>query len=135
MWSLRVTPRSRPRNAAMAVDSGSLGSFFDDLPDPRIRTRAESAGATSTTLSPATTSCWASRDPNPPAESIAQLRVEARRVHAATSFSGAIPPWDLRLCQSVRRLAHTERFKWESIGSRCGAANRFRPVGRAGARS
>ncbi len=55
-------PRSRrPRSAAMAVDRASLGSFLFDFPDPSTRTRADSVGGTSTTSSPAATSCWASR--------------------------------------------------------------------------
>jgi hypothetical protein len=58
----------------MAVDSASLLSFLAALVEPSNRTRADNVGGTSTTCSPAPTSCCASSLPNPPADSIAQVR-------------------------------------------------------------
>ena len=45
------------RNAAIATDRASFGSFFCDLPDPNSRTRAAIIAGTSITRSPAPTSC------------------------------------------------------------------------------
>ncbi|HEY1919599.1 MAG TPA: hypothetical protein VGH27_28855 [Streptosporangiaceae bacterium] len=50
------------------------------------RTRAASLGCTSSTHSPAATSCWASRCPSPAAPSTAQVRSGQSAAHA-TSFS------------------------------------------------
>ncbi|GAC1596795.1 MAG: hypothetical protein NVS3B21_20880 [Acidimicrobiales bacterium] len=50
-------PSSAQRSAAIAVDGASFGSFFEDFSDPNTRTRADSLGGTSTTCSPAATSC------------------------------------------------------------------------------
>jgi hypothetical protein len=61
-WSSSSTRRRRrPRSAAIAVDNASFGSFFCALPEPSTRTLDDSIGGTSTTSSPAATSCWASR--------------------------------------------------------------------------
>jgi hypothetical protein len=54
-------PQTRIRSAAIAVDNASLGSFFDAPPEPSTRTRADSVAGTSSTVSPASTSCWPSR--------------------------------------------------------------------------
>ena len=53
--------RSGDRNAAIATDSASFGSFLFDRPVANTRTRDANVAGTSTTVSPAATSCWASR--------------------------------------------------------------------------
>jgi hypothetical protein len=45
-----------------------------DLPVPSTRVRAAKVAGTSTTVSPAVTSCCASRNPSPSAPSIAHVR-------------------------------------------------------------
>ena len=45
----------------MATERASLGSFLLTLPVANSRTREPSLGCTSRTVSPADTSCWASR--------------------------------------------------------------------------
>ena len=62
------------RNAATATDRASLGSLLPVFSVCSNRTRAASLGCTSTTRSPAATSCWASRRPSPGAPSTAQVR-------------------------------------------------------------
>ena len=59
---------------AIATERASLGSFLFVSPDASSRTRAPSLGWTSSTCSPAATSCWASRCPRPAAPSTAQVR-------------------------------------------------------------
>ena len=66
----------------MAVESASLLSFLPALLEPNSRTRADSVGGTSTTCSPAPSSCWASSLPNPLADSIAQVRSPKGAAHA-----------------------------------------------------
>jgi hypothetical protein len=62
------------RSAAIATERASLASFLPVFPDSSSRTRAASLGCTSTTRSPAATSCWASSLPRPSAASTAQVR-------------------------------------------------------------
>ena len=58
-WSSAPTSFTpRERSAATAIERASLGSFLFDLPLCSSRTRAASFGWTSTTRSPAETSCW-----------------------------------------------------------------------------
>jgi len=45
----------------MATERASLRSFFCDRVESNTRTRAACVEGTSTTCSPAATSCWASR--------------------------------------------------------------------------
>ena len=74
-WSsARTTGQAADRSAATATDRASFGSFLFTSPAASSRTRAASLGCTSSTRSPAATSCWASRCPSPPAPSIAQVR-------------------------------------------------------------
>ena len=63
--------RSRVRRAVTATDMASFGSFLFDRPVPSTRVRAANVAGTSTTASPAVTSCCASRNPSPSAPSIA----------------------------------------------------------------
>ena len=57
-----ATRRSpRKRRAATATDSASLGSFLFDRPVAKTRTLDARVAGTSTTVSPAATSCCASR--------------------------------------------------------------------------
>lgn len=70
----RTRRRSLVRNAVTATDMASFGSFLFDLPVPSTRVRAANVAGTSTTISPAVTSCWASRNPSPSAPSIAHVR-------------------------------------------------------------
>ena len=58
----------------MATDRASSGSFLFVSPAASSRTRAPSLGGTSSTRSPAASSCWASRWPSPPAPPAAQVR-------------------------------------------------------------
>jgi hypothetical protein len=88
VWSSPRTVRnSQCRSPAMAVDSASLLSFLPALVEPSNRTRADKVGGTSTTCSPAPTSCWASSLPNPPADSLAQVRSQPNGAAQATSRS------------------------------------------------
>jgi hypothetical protein len=57
----------------MAVASASLGSFLLAFAQPSSRTLAANVGGTSTTSSPAPTTCWANNLPSPSADSTAQL--------------------------------------------------------------
>src|SRR3954465_11569616 len=66
--------RSRVRNAVTATDIASFGSFLFDRPLPSTRVRAANVAGTSTTVSPALTSCCARRNPSPSAPSIAHVR-------------------------------------------------------------
>ncbi|MDP9441244.1 MAG: hypothetical protein M3P34_03480 [Actinomycetota bacterium] len=45
----------------MATERASLVSFLFDRPDPNSRTLDASVAGTSTTHSPAATSCWANK--------------------------------------------------------------------------
>ncbi len=45
----------------MATDRASLGSFLSDFPVPSTRTLEARVAGTSSTCSPASTSCWASK--------------------------------------------------------------------------
>jgi hypothetical protein len=57
-WSATSTDRNdEARNAAIATDRASFGSFLSDRPVPSTRTRDASVAGTSTTVSPAATSC------------------------------------------------------------------------------
>ena len=67
----RVDPE---RNAAIATDLASLGSFFCERPEPSTRTRDTNTGGTSNTVSPTATSWRASKKPSPLADSIAHRR-------------------------------------------------------------
>ena len=49
------------RRAATATESASFGSFLFERPVPSTRTREANVAGTSTTSSPAPTSCWARR--------------------------------------------------------------------------
>ena len=60
------------RSATIAAERASLGSVLSIRPVSINRTRADSFGGTSTTCSPAPTSCWANIAPIPVAPSIAQ---------------------------------------------------------------
>ena len=58
-WSSFVTSDNRfALRAATATERASLGSFLLRLPLSSRRARAASLGGTSTTFSPAPTSCW-----------------------------------------------------------------------------
>jgi hypothetical protein len=46
------------RNAAIATELASFGSFFWERPEPNTLTLDASSGGTSNTVSPAGTSCW-----------------------------------------------------------------------------
>jgi hypothetical protein len=61
-----------------------LGSFLLMSPVASSRTRAASLGGTSSTRSPADSSCWASRWPTPPAPSTAQVRSGHACAHASS---------------------------------------------------
>jgi hypothetical protein len=80
--------RAGDRSAATATEKAPSGSFLLVSPPCSSRTRAASFGGTSSTCSPAATSCWASRHPSPAAPSTAQ----ARSGHAAHASS--VPAWD-----------------------------------------
>ena len=69
------------RNAAIAVERASLGSFLPLLPEPSSRTRADSVAGTSTTCSPASTSSRANSSPKPDADSIAHVRSSNLAAH------------------------------------------------------
>ena len=74
-WSSGLTGRqAAERSAAMATERASSGSFLLTAPVASSRTRAASLGCTSSTRSPAATSCRASRCPRPAAPSTAQVR-------------------------------------------------------------
>jgi hypothetical protein len=74
-WSPRQASRTpAERSAATATERASFGSFLFVFPAASSRTRAASLGWTSSTRSPAASSCWASRCPVPPAPSTAQVR-------------------------------------------------------------
>jgi len=61
-WSSAATARAAgERSAATATDRASFGSFLPVAPAASSRTRALSLGWTSSTRSPAASSCWASR--------------------------------------------------------------------------
>jgi hypothetical protein len=62
------------RSAVTATDIASFGSFLFERVDASTRVRAASVAGTSTTDSPAATSCWASKSPSPSAPSIAHVR-------------------------------------------------------------
>lgn len=49
------------RNAAIATELASFGSFFWERPEPSTRTLDANIDETSNTTSPAATSCWATR--------------------------------------------------------------------------
>ena len=49
------------RNAAIATERASFGSFFSDRPEPSSRTRDANMAGMSTTCSPAARSCCANR--------------------------------------------------------------------------
>ena len=66
----------------MAAERASLGSVLSIRPLSINRTRAESFGGTSTTCSPAPTSCWANSAPMPVAPSIAHRRGSNRAAHS-----------------------------------------------------
>ena len=84
-WSSGFTSRRElERSAAMATDRASLGSFLFVSPAASSRTRAPSFGCTSSTRSPAATSCWASREPSPRAPSTAQVRSGQPAAHATS---------------------------------------------------
>ena len=116
----RAGPRGpRPeRSAATATERASLGSFLLMSPVASSRTRAASLGGTSSTRSPAASSCWASRWPTPPAPSTAQARCGHACAHASSrsglSRAGAHPQLAQRLLggadrhRSVRGLVRVD---------------------------
>ena len=62
VWSSLATSERRfARMAATATERASLGSFLLVSPLSSRRARAASLGGTSSTLSPAATSCWERR--------------------------------------------------------------------------
>ena len=73
----------------MATDRASLGSFLFTSPAASSRTRAPSLGCTSSTRSPAASSCWASRWPVPPAPSTAHVRCGQAAAHASSRSAWA----------------------------------------------
>ena len=84
-WPSAVTTcLAADRSAATATDRASLGSFLLVFPVCSSRTRAASLGCTSSTRSPAATSCWASRPPSPRAPSTAQVRSGRARAQATS---------------------------------------------------
>jgi hypothetical protein len=74
----------RQRSAATATDRASPGSFLFVFPDASNRTRAAIFGWTSSTTSPAVTSCWASSFPSPLAPSTAQVPSGHAAAHASS---------------------------------------------------
>ena len=62
------------RNATIAAERASLGSVLSMRPLSSNRTRDDSFGGTSSTRSPAPTSCWANIAPIPVAPSTAHVR-------------------------------------------------------------
>ena len=106
------------RSAASATERASFGSFLFTAPAASSRTRAARLGCTSSTFSPAATSCWASRCPRPPALSTAQDRSGQATAHlfntgpvALTIFS-LLALYDTRSCRraSVRFTASLVRL-------------------------
>src|SRR5947209_7272192 len=85
----------------MATDRALLGSFLFVSPAASSRTRAPSLGGTSSTRSPADTSCQSSRWPVPPAPSTAQVRCGQAAAHASSR-----PAWatQARTRSSPQRL-------------------------------
>src|SRR5947199_38618 len=59
---------------AIALTQAWFSSSFEGGPDQRTRTRADHVAGTPSTVSPAATSCWANKQPSPPAASIAHVR-------------------------------------------------------------
>ena len=89
-WSSGLTRRhASERSAAIATERASLESFLFVSPDASSRTRAPSLGWTSSTCSPAATSCWASRCPRPAAPSTAQVRCGQDAAHASSRSAWA----------------------------------------------
>ena len=62
------------RSATTAAERASWRSVLSLRPESSSRTRADNVGGTSTTRSPAATSCWANNAPVPVAPSIAHNR-------------------------------------------------------------
>ena len=88
-WPSAVTSwRLLDRNAATATDRASFGSVLFVSPASSSRTRAASLGCTSSTRSPAATSCRASSRPSPRAPSTVQVR-SGEACAQVTSF----PAW------------------------------------------
>ena len=81
------------RSAATATEKASFGSFLPVSPACSSRTRAASLGGTSSTCSPAATSCCASRCPSPAAPSTAQVRSGQAAAHASS-----VSAWDGQAC-------------------------------------
>src|SRR6266536_4410649 len=89
--SSRQTSRTpAERSAATATDRASLGSFLLMFPAASSRTRAASLGGTSSTRSPAASSCWASRWPTPPAPPAAQVRCGQACAHPSSRSAWAV---------------------------------------------
>jgi hypothetical protein len=86
--ALRPEPRSvvsrRGRRAAMATDRRRSGRVLFELPEDSSRTREPSLGCTSSTVSPAARSRWASRCPRPPAPSTLQVRSVQSAAHSTS---------------------------------------------------
>ena len=75
VWSSAVTVESFGLcTATDATEIASARSVLRALPEPNSRARAASLAGTSTTRSPAATSCWATPCPRPAAPSTAQTR-------------------------------------------------------------
>ena len=84
-WSSGLASRTPgERSAATATERASFGSFLFTFPVASSRTRAPSLGCTSSTRSPADSSCWASRCPRPPAPSTAQVRSGQAAAHSSS---------------------------------------------------
>ena len=85
-WPSAVTSRTAlGRSAATATDRAPSGSFLSVSPASSSRTREASFGGTSSTRSPAATSCWARSRPSPAAPSTAQVRSGHSAAHATSS--------------------------------------------------
>jgi hypothetical protein len=73
----------------MATERASLRSVLSELPVPNTRTLAAKLGGTSSTVSPAATSCWATSKPRPPAASTAQVRSSNRSAQPRSRWAWA----------------------------------------------
>ena len=98
--------------AVIATEVASLGSFLWERFELNSRVRAANVAGTSTTVSPAVISCWASKNPSPSAPSIAHNRRSNGSAHAKS-------------CDVCARVAHTHACQFVFV-----VANHDRRVGR-----
>ena len=76
--------RTEPGVAQRAAAPASCESVLSVRVESNNRTRADNVGGTSRTVSPAGTSCWASRAPSPVAPSMAQVRGSNRAANRSS---------------------------------------------------